>query len=64
VYAIDNGLIQANSISFTENNGNKFENLVFLHLRRKCSEIYYFDEKGECDFVVFKQGKLIELIQV
>jgi uncharacterized protein len=64
VYAIDNGLIQVNSISFTENIGNKFENLVFLHLRRKSSEIYYFTEKGECDFVLFKHGKLVELVQV
>jgi uncharacterized protein len=64
VYAIDNGLIQVNSISFTENIGNKFENLIFLHLRRKSSEIYYFTEKGECDFVLFKHGKLVELVQV
>lgn len=63
VYSIDNGLIQTNSISFNENIGNIFENLIFLHLKQKKSEIYYFSEKGECDFVVFQNGKITKLIQ-
>ena len=40
------------------------ENLIFLHLRRKYKELYYFDEKGECDFVAMKRGKVKELVQV
>jgi uncharacterized protein len=64
VYAIDTGLINANSGSFTEDSGRKFENLVFLHLRRKYKEIYYFSEKGECDFIVYDKSKIYEVIQV
>ena len=64
VYSIDTGLIHVNSSSFTTDSGNKFENLVFLHLRRRHKEIYYFSDKGECDFVVFDRGKIMEAVQV
>ncbi len=33
-------------------------------MRRHTKEIYYFDEKKECDFVVFRKGKLSGLYQV
>jgi len=55
VYSIDTGLVAANSISFSDDNGRLLENLVFLHLRRSYSEIYYFSEKKECDFIVFNK---------
>ncbi|QNN42891.1 ATP-binding protein [Pedobacter roseus] len=64
VYAIDTGLINVNSGSFTEDSGRKFENLIFLHLRRTHKEIYYFSEKGECDFIIFKNGAFHQAIQV
>jgi len=64
VYAIDTGLVNVNSGSFTEDNGRKFENLIFLHLRRTYREIYYFSEKGECDFITFKNGAFHQAIQV
>jgi predicted AAA+ superfamily ATPase len=34
VYAIDTGLINVNSGSFSEDNGRKFENLVYIYLRQ------------------------------
>ena len=48
----------------TEDAGRKLENLIFLHLRRKYTELYYFDDKGECDFIAMKQGVVKEIIQV
>jgi uncharacterized protein len=63
VYAIDTGLVAANSLSFSNDDGRQLENLVFLHLRRSYSDIYYFAEKKECDFIVFNKGKVTELIQ-
>ncbi len=63
-YAIDNGMIDVISLSFTEDIGRKFENLVYLELRRKFDQIYYFSEKKECDFVVYKYNKLADLVQV
>ena len=66
VYAIDTGLIAAVSTTFTDNTGHRLENLVYLHLRRKHNDnaLYYFKEKGECDFVVFNKGKAAQAIQV
>jgi predicted AAA+ superfamily ATPase len=64
VYSIDTGLVTANSRSFSEDHGRRFENMVFLYLRRKYPEIYYFSEKHECDFVVFDRNGLVELVQV
>ncbi len=64
VYSIDIGLIKAASISFTEDIGQRFENLIYLHLRRKYKEIYYYQDKGECDFLVFEKGKVISAVQV
>lgn len=64
VYAIDTGLVNANSGSFTDDFGAVFENLVFLHLRRNYQEIYYFSEKSECDFVVSERGTVRQVVQV
>jgi predicted AAA+ superfamily ATPase len=64
VYAIDLGLVDVISNTMTEDVGRKLENLIFLHLRRKYTELYYFDEKGECDFVAMKNGAVIKLVQV
>ena len=64
VYAIDTGLVNVNSLSFSEDMGQKFENIIYLYLRRKNDEIYYFSEKNECDFVVFEKGKMKSCIQV
>lgn len=53
VYGIDLGLIRANSRSFSKDEGRLLENLVFLHLRKKSKEVFYFKEDElECDFVV------------
>jgi len=64
VYAIDTGMVNVNSASFSEDSGQKFENLIYLHLRRKYTDIYYFSEKGECDFIVFGKKERPEIIQV
>ena len=37
--------------------GKLYENLVFLHLRRKSSVIYYFKRKYEVDFYVKIENK-------
>jgi predicted AAA+ superfamily ATPase len=64
VYTIDTGFAQANSLSFSEDNGRLFENCIFLELRRKYKEIFYFKEKGECDFIVKEGKKIIMVLQV
>ena len=64
VYSIDNGLSAANSVSFSKDTGRMLENQVFLQLRRKHKEIFYFKEKNECDFVVKEKEKINQAIQV
>lgn len=64
VYGIDVGLCRANSLSFSEDKGRILENLVFLHLRRQFDEIYYFNEKRECDFIVRDRKKGMAAYQV
>jgi predicted AAA+ superfamily ATPase len=64
VYSLDNGITSTISLSFSEDNGRKLENLVYQQLRRKNQELYYFKSKKECDFVVRSNNQSIQLIQV
>ena len=66
VYAIDNGLVNAISISFSNNYGKLLENLVYLDLRRQKKEIYFYNTSDgyEIDFVTVDQDNNRELIQV
>lgn len=64
VYAIDTGLIYANSVSFEESSELLLENMVFMHLRRKAFEICYFADNFMCDFVVQRKDKVEQAIQV
>ena len=64
VYSIDNGFSYANSASFSKDRGKMLENVIFLGLRRKFKDIFYFQEKNECDFVVKQKEKIIKAIQV
>jgi predicted AAA+ superfamily ATPase len=65
VYAGDLGLYTASSFSLSENLGPRFENLIYLHLRRFNKEIFYHKtDTGECDFIVMNKTQLKYLIQV
>ncbi len=64
VYGIDTGLINIVSFRFSENIGRLYENIVFLSLLKRGNEIYYYKNRGECDFVVKKGQKILQLIQV
>lgn len=64
VYSIDNGLSNANSVSFSSNKGRMLENFVFITLRRSHKNIYYFRENGECDFLIKEDSRIIVAIQV
>jgi hypothetical protein len=64
VYCIDNGIITTNGFRFSENRGQLLENAIFLELKRKGKEIYYHNEKSECDFVIREGIKITQAIQV
>ncbi|HJH30693.1 MAG TPA: ATP-binding protein [Methanosarcinaceae archaeon] len=64
VYFIDCGMRNAISFRFSEDTGRLMENVVFIELRRRGKEIFYWKNKNEVDFVI-KQGlEVTELIQV
>jgi len=64
VYAIDPGLYNAVSFRFSENLGRIFENVVYLALRRKGEEVFYWKGKGEVDFLIRKGTRIDRLINV
>lgn len=64
VYCIDTGLRNIASFRFSEDTGRLVENMVFLELKRRGKEIYYWSGKGEVDFVIKEGLHVNELIQV
>lgn len=64
VYVIDNGIRNNNAFYFSEDEGRLLENLVFIELRRRGSELYYFREKRECDFLIRERTRIVAAIQV
>ena len=63
VYCVDTGLEYAVSSRRIPNDGARFENMVYLALRRETSDISYFDADGECDFIVRKRHNVTDAIQ-
>jgi predicted AAA+ superfamily ATPase len=66
IYCIDNGLAESIAFQFSKNKGKFLENLVFLELRRRYAEIYYYKTANnlEVDFLLKSGKKVISLIQV
>jgi uncharacterized protein len=64
VYAVDMGLLNALSFRFSDDKGKAMEQVVFLELKRRGEEIYFFKENVECDFVVKRGNRVAEAIQV
>lgn len=66
IYAVDNGLIQANIFSQNDNLGHLLENQIYLDLRRQNKKIFYYQTKSgyEIDFITQALNGKKELIQV
>lgn len=64
VYAIDTGIINSISFSFSENFGHLLENVVYIELKRRGQNIYYHQNKNECDFLIKEGMKITRAIQV
>ena len=62
LYTIDNGLINAISLNFSPNKGKLFENFIFSELTKYgYNEIYLYNDKKECDFIVIKDKKIFAI---
>ncbi|MFH1400103.1 MAG: ATP-binding protein, partial [Nanoarchaeota archaeon] len=64
IYVVDPAVHLVCGLTFSVNKGRNFENVVFLELRRKGFEAYYFAQKHECDFVVKSGSKVVQALQV
>ena len=63
VYCIDNGLAKYLGFRLTSDNGKLLENIVFIELKRRGNEIYYYSDKKECDFIIKQGSKITQVIQ-
>ena len=65
IYSIDTGLAEVIGFTFSANMGKMLENLVFLALRRKTKEIYYYTSPAgyEVDFYLSESRQLIQVAQ-
>jgi len=63
VYCVDNGLAKYLGFRVTPDNGKLLENIIFMELKRKRKEVYYYSDKKECDFVIKEGPKIAQVIQ-
>lgn len=65
-YAIDTGLTKQIAFHFSKKQGRYLENIVYLELRRRYKDIFYYktEDDLEVDFLVREGSKIVLLIQV
>lgn len=65
IYCIDTGLVGSVGFSFSENKGKLMENVVYLQLRRKHQDVYYYKtaQDYEVDFFLPKENAFIQVSQ-
>lgn len=64
LYAVDTGLRNANTFSASADIGRLAENAVYVELRRRGGEMYYYSENGEVDFITVEGNAPTGAIQV
>src|SRR3989344_1846971 len=64
IYLIDSAFNQVCGLNFTPNKGRNIENNVYIELKRKGKEIYYYADKKECDFILKEDTRITTAIQV
>ena len=64
IYMIDTAFGILNGFSSSPNTGRLLENIVFVELLRRGSEVYYYSGDRECDFIIRRGRKITRAIQV
>lgn len=64
MYMIDNGMRNATAVRFTQDEGKLAENLVFLELKRRGLNLYFWKGKNEVDFITKDQKSSLQAINV
>jgi len=63
IYIIDPAFFNIVGVTFKTNFGRIFENLVFLELKRRNKDIFYFQKEKECDFIIKQENSISQVIQ-
>jgi len=61
IFLIDPGISRRTA---SQDYGRQMENVVFLELKRRGFEVFYFEEKNECDFIVKEYNGVYSPLQV
>jgi predicted AAA+ superfamily ATPase len=64
IYVIDPAFSLLTGFSLSPNKGRILENIVYIELRRRGREVYYYSKDRECDFVIKVGRRITEAIQV
>jgi predicted AAA+ superfamily ATPase len=64
IYSIDNGLRNQVAFKHSADKGRLLENLIYIELKRRRYNVFYFREKNECDFILEQNGSITDIIQV
>jgi uncharacterized protein len=64
IYIIDTAFSAISGFSLSPDKGRVLENIVFIELMRRGSEIFYFAGDQECDFILKEKKKITAAIQV
>lgn len=62
IYLLDNSFQVFLSTNFSPDKGKLLEAVVMQELKRRNAQVFYFNEKKECDFII-KDGRQLEAIQ-
>ncbi len=64
IYFVDNAIINRIGFNATENRGVFLENMVFVELKRRGLDVFYYSDKKECDFIVRHGINITDAYQV
>ncbi len=64
VYFIDHVIAKMMGFRTSDDRGRMLENVVFVELKRRRYDIYYYKESRECDFVLRAGVQTLQVIQV
>jgi hypothetical protein len=64
IYVIDPVFALLTGFSLSPNKGRILENIVYIELRRRGRDVYYYSKERECDFIIKEGRRITEAIQV
>lgn len=64
IYVCDSGIYNEVAFVSSANAGRLLEDVVFIELKRRYKDVYYFSKKKECDFVIQIKNKVMQAVQV